>query len=318
MRSLASIGHWDLVIGHSFGTMPLFDSFKKLFADHRLDVAARFETLREAISGTMSNFYLARERGSGKLVGLKILDPAKTALFEARFKGLNKPAEGKVAMSMKHPRIVVTHEYGMTTKGEQYIVMDYVEGVGLSQMLYLRDPILEGKRLVLIREMAEALDYVHKQGYIHRDVCPRNFIVAPDAQHLKLIDFGLTLPATEPFMQPGNRTGTPLYMAPEVLRRRITDQRLDIFSFGVTAYQMLTHEHPWPVGDATGLAALSHDTEPPKPITEHRPQINPVLAEAVMQCISAKPDGRPDSMEIFLLKIRGLRGEDDLVIAKNK
>jgi serine/threonine-protein kinase len=295
--------------------MPLFDNFKRLFADQRLDVAMRFETLREAVAGTMSSFYLARERKTGKLFGLKILDVKKTEYFEARFKGLNKPPEGKVAMSMKHPRIVETYEYGLTTRGEQYIVMQYIEGTGLSQLLYLKDPILNGKRLKLIRQMAESLDYVHKHGYIHRDICPRNFIVAPDGNNLTLIDFGLTLPATEPFMQPGNRTGTPLYMAPEVLRRRMTDKRLDIFSFGVTAYQILTHEYPWPVGDTSGMAALAHDAEPPKPITDLRADLNPVLASAIMQCIRAKPEERPESMEVFLKMIRGVTGEADKATA---
>ncbi|HTN73607.1 MAG TPA: protein kinase, partial [Pirellulaceae bacterium] len=154
--------------------MGLFDNFKNLFNDQKLDVSARFETLREAITGTMSSFYLARERKTGKLFGLKILDPVKTIPFESRFKGLNKPPEGKVAMSMKHPRIVETYEYGQTTRNEQFIVMEYVEGTGMSQMLYMKDKILDGKRLALIREMAESLEYVHKQGYIHRDVCPRN------------------------------------------------------------------------------------------------------------------------------------------------
>jgi serine/threonine protein kinase len=290
--------------------MALFD-FKKLFGNEKLEVSARFEILREAINGTMSSFYVARERKTNKVYGLKLLDPEKTAMFESRFKGLNKPAEGKVAMSMKHPRIVETYEYGLTTRGEQYIVMEFVEGVGLSQMLYLKDPILKGKRLKLIRDMGESIDYVHKQGYIHRDICPRNFIVANDAKSLKLIDFGLTLPATEPFMQPGNRTGTPLYMAPEVVRRRTTDQRLDIFSFGVTAYQMLTFEHPWPVGDATGMAALSHDTEPPDPITTHYPKLNPVLAESIMLCLNSRAEDRPETMEHFLRLIRKVRSEDD-------
>jgi len=291
--------------------MALFDSFKKLFANEKLDVNQRFEILREAVTGTMSSFYMARERSTGKLFGLKILDPEKTIPFESRFKGLNKPPEGKVAMLMKFPKIVKTHEYGLTTKGEQYIVMEFVEGTGLSQLLYLKDPLLKGNKLRLIRDMAESIDYVHKQGYIHRDICPRNFIVAPDGKSIKLIDFGLTLPATEPFMQPGNRTGTPLYMAPEVVRRRTTDHRLDVFSFGVTAYQLLTWEHPWPVGDATGNAALSHDTDPPTPILDYNPKLNPLLAEAIMQCISAKVEKRPESMEAFLRMIRRVRGEED-------
>lgn len=293
--------------------MALFDNLKNLFnKDTKLDVNQRFEKLRAAVNGTMSSFYMARERKTGKLFGVKVLDPEKTQLFEARFKGLNKPPEGKVAMSIKHPRIVETLEYGMTTHDEQYIVMEFVEGTGLSHLLTIRDENLVGKRVPLIRDMVEAIEFVHKQGYIHRDICPRNFIVAPDYKSLKLIDFGLTLPATEPFQQPGNRTGTPLYMAPEVVRRRTTDHRLDIFSFGVTVYQMLTFEHPWPVGDATGNAALAHD-KTPTPITDYNPTLCPLLADAVMQCIRADPEKRPDSMEVFGRMIRKVRSETEQV-----
>src|SRR5205823_11124665 len=107
------------------------EKFSGMFKDRRIDVAERFELLREAISGTMSNFYMARDRKTGKTVGLKILDPEKCAYFEARFKSLKKPPEGAIAMQFKHPRIVETFEYGETKDGKQYLVMEFVEGQGL-------------------------------------------------------------------------------------------------------------------------------------------------------------------------------------------
>src|SRR5262245_15170436 len=88
-----------------------------MFKSSRVDVGERFQLLREAVSGTMSSFYMARDRKTGKTVGLKILDPEKTATFEARFKGLKKPTEGQIAMQLKHPRIVETFETGVTTDG---------------------------------------------------------------------------------------------------------------------------------------------------------------------------------------------------------
>ena len=94
-----------------------------MFKDRRIDVAERFELLREAISGTMSSFYMARDRKTGKTVGLKILDPEKTEAFEARFKVLKKPSEGQIAMSLNHPRIVETLEAGTTKDGKQYLVV---------------------------------------------------------------------------------------------------------------------------------------------------------------------------------------------------
>src|SRR5689334_14884520 len=101
--------------------MGLLGNFKSLLAGNKVNVRARFELLREAISGTMSSFYMARDRQSGELVGLKILDPTKTAQLEARFTGLKKPKEGEVATQFQHPYIVKTLEYGLTTEGEQYL-----------------------------------------------------------------------------------------------------------------------------------------------------------------------------------------------------
>jgi serine/threonine-protein kinase len=283
--------------------MNLLATFKSLLGGGKCDISSRFELLREAISGTMSEFYMARDRKTGKIVGLKILDPKKTADFEGRFKGLNKPSEGTIASSLDHPRIVKTLEYGATTKGQPYLVMEFVEGPGLNSLIIARSEVLIRNRLRLLRQAAEAVAAVHQAGYIHRDICPRNFVVSSDGGSLKLIDFGLTVPATPAFMQPGNRTGTPNYMAPELVRRQKTDQRLDVFSFGVTAYEMYTFELPWE-RCADGLAAMSHATHPPVPILDRAPKLNPVLAKAISDCIEPEVERRCPSMEHFLNVIR--------------
>lgn len=276
----------------------------------RVDIHKRFELLREAVSGTMSNFYMARDRERNELVGLKVGVREKVEMFESRFKGLKKPPEGELASRLHHPLIVETYEYGLTTVGLPYIVMEFVPGQGMHQLIYTRDKILEGKRANLVKQMAEALNVVHKTELIHRDVCPRNFICLPGAEALKLIDFGLTLPAKKEYMQPGNRTGTPLYMAPEVVRRRATDQRLDIFSFGVTAYHLCTFELPWPSSETSGLAAMNHDTDPTS-IFFHRATLNKALGKAIHRCLAARPDDRPSTMDAVLQEIRGISSDDE-------
>ncbi|MBN1854527.1 MAG: serine/threonine protein kinase [Pirellulales bacterium] len=280
--------------------------FKSLLDAGRVDIAARYEILREAVSGTMSNFNMARDRQTNEIVGLKVLDKQKTDLFEQRFRGLNKPTEGQIASSLDHPRIVKTYLHGITTKGEQFIVMEFLDGPGLNSLIIGRDPRLDGNRFTLLQQAAEALDAVHKAGYIHRDVCPRNFVCSQDATSLKLIDFGLTVPATKEFMQPGNRTGTPNYMAPEVVRRRPTDTRLDIFAYGVSIYELYSLELPWARG-SDGLAAMAHGVTDPPPIEQYCPDIDPYLGAAIMQCIAADPGDRFQSMEEFLRFIRRVK-----------
>jgi len=291
--------------------MGILDKLQSLLKSEKNDLNLRFDLLPEGLAGTMSKFHRARDRKHNRIVGLKILDPEKLALFEARFPGLKKPSEGEIAAALQHERIVETLEYGVSVKDQHYIVMEYLAGPGLHVLIRQRDERLAGKRVALIRQMAEALLAVHEAEYIHRDICPRNFICSDDLESLKLIDFGLSLPDQAPFRQPGNRTGTPMYMAPEIVRRRTTDRRVDIFAFGVTAYELLTFQLPWPEAEATGRGALSHDTVKPVPLSEVRPNVNRTLADAITVCMSPKPDDRPKTMDLFLRRIRGVRAEEE-------
>ncbi|MDO4575413.1 MAG: serine/threonine-protein kinase [Planctomycetia bacterium] len=288
--------------------MGFLDSVKKIFGADKLDVKARFEIKRAAISGTMSGFYLVEERATKKAYGLKIIDMKKLAEVDARFGGVKKPTEGEISVLFDHPYIVKTLEYGVTTKGENYLLMEYLGGGGLNVAITSNPEILEGKRLYYLRQGATALQEVHDKGFIHRDICPRNFILTRDLKTMKLTDFGLSVPATPQFMQAGNRTGTPNYMAPELIRRKPTNIQLDVFSFGVTAYETMTGRLPWSSG-ADGRAALTHDSTPTD-IRTLRPQIHPMLARAIHQCIEPDQAKRFPSMKEFLQLVATIKKDD--------
>lgn len=275
----------------------------------RIDVAGRFTCQRTAATGTMAHFFVAKDiEHNDRIVGVKILDLEKVELFESRFKGLKKPSEGEIAMSMKHPKIVETYEVGITTKGQPILVMEYIAGPSMQNIVVKKqEHHVAGKRIMLIRDMAEALKYVHSREFIHRDICPRNFICEPDVTGLKLIDFGLTVPATPPFMAPGNRTGTPLYMSPEIVRRRRTDKRVDIFSLGVTSYCLCAFQHPWQGDEVNGRAALYHDTSPPVDLIERCPNIDPRLSRAIMHALHPNVDDRTKTIEQFIEAIRPVK-----------
>ncbi len=286
--------------------------FSSLLSGGKVDVASRYEILREAVSGTMSDFHMARDRSTNEIVGLKILDKAKTDALEARFKGLKKPTEGEIATTFNHPRIVRTFSHGITTNNEQFLVMEYLDGPGLNSLIIGRSKLLDGNRLTLARHAAEAIEAVHEAGYIHRDVCPRNFVCSKDGTSLKLIDFGLTVPAEREYMLPGNRTGTPAYLAPEVMRRKPTDQRLDIFAFGVSIYELFAFETPWPRGKEgqSAVAAMAHGMSSPPPLRGHYPKIHPTLAAAIHKCMEANPEHRFQNITQFLKTISRLKHED--------
>lgn len=293
--------------------MGILDKFKNALSSSgvaRLDISKRFSLDRHSFTGTMSKFHVATDQESKEKYGLKLLDKAKTKLFRARFKGLKKPSEADIGRKISHPNIVVTHESGFTTTGQEYILMEYMDGPGLNVVIKNRDEKIVKNRLAMIRIMASALQAVHDAGFIHRDVCPRNYICSKKLNNIKLIDFGLTVPDEAPYRQPGNRTGTPQYMAPEIVRRRSTDPRVDIFAFGVTIYRFLTWEHPWGTTDTSGMAALAHDSRPHTDILKHRPKLDPRLAKAVQDCLIVNPEKRMKSCKRFIAAIRSVEKED--------
>jgi serine/threonine-protein kinase len=289
--------------------MGLGEFFKGLLGGgpKRVDLWKRFERLRESHSGTMSAFYQVRDHQDGVVKGLKVIDREKLAPIEGRYKELNKPSEGEIGLQIKGPNVAITLEWGTATTGDPYVLQEYVEGALLHNLVAAgknKTPLPPAKRLDLVRQAAQAIASVHAAGFVHRDICPRNYILRPDGR-LVLFDFGLTVPDKPVFLQPGNRIGTPNYMAPEVVRRRQADRRIDMFSFGITAYEICTLAAPWPRG-TTGNAALAHDSIP-NPIQDYWPDIPPDLATAIMACLAADPAKRPASMEQFLAAIRHVK-----------
>ncbi|OYP28278.1 serine/threonine protein kinase [Rhodopirellula sp. MGV] len=288
--------------------MGIFDSVKSMLGGSgksgggKIDLKERFALERTAVTGTMAKFFAAKDlHNDGKIVGVKVLDPEKVEAFESRFRHLKKPSEGEIAMKMHHRNIVETYEVGVSTDGNPVLIMEYIAGPSMQNIIVKKqEEHVAGRRLALIKSMAEALRYVHALEFIHRDICPRNFILTPDRKDVKLIDFGLTVPALPPYMAPGNRTGTPLYMSPEIVRRRPTDKRVDLFSLGVTYYCLIAFRHPWQGDEVTGRAALHHDTSPPLPLTTACPNVSPALARTIMQMIEPKVDDRTPTIEHFI------------------
>ena len=256
----------------------------------KLDIRRRFELIARVGQGSMSKVWRARDTISGRIVALKVLDKAKTIRLERRFVGMNRPSEGTVAVLFRHPNIVRTLEHGITTEDEQYLVMEFIEGVGLSYLIEAQNERMQQHRLSYMAQLGDAIDYLHRNNWIHRDLCPRNVVINED-DVVKLIDFGLVVPNVEAFQAPGNRTGTPLYMAPELIKRQRTDERIDIFSYAVSCFEMYTKKMPWPPGD-TLEAVMQHINKPPRNIRELAPDLDEQVAAAIMKGLEPNPDRR--------------------------
>ncbi len=271
-------------------------------------IAKRFDLRGRTGQGSMSKVFQAYDRELGRTVALKILDKAKTLKFEEKFKlqGLIKPPEGEICTLLRHDNIVNTYEHGLTTDGSPCLVMEWVEGLGLNYLIETRHKQLDGNRIAFIGQLCDALDYLHGQKFLHRDLCPRNIMVTTDGV-VKLIDFGLTIPYTPPFCQPGNRTGTVDYLAPEIIKRSRTDHRVDMFALGVTAFELFTNALPWEKSVSSEETLRRHLNVPAKQPKDIRPDIADDLNRVLVKAIDKEPTGRfasPGEFKEALLKLK--------------
>jgi serine/threonine protein kinase len=269
-----------------------------------IDINKRFDLLGRLGQGSMSKVWRARDRNLGRVVCVKILDKLKTAKFDARFPGLAKPSEGAVCMMLRHKNVVQTFEHGLTTNKEQYLVMELIDGMGLNFLIETKSPHLQGNRINLLTQITDGLEYVHKQGFLHRDVCPRNVMVTQE-DLVKIIDFGLTVPYRPEFCRPGNRTGTPNYLAPELIKRQTTDHRVDLFALGVTAFEVFTGTLPWEKTQSL-QTLLSHMNSAGRDPGELRPDLDKATVAFLKKAVERDRDRRFQSAAEFREALREL------------
>ena len=275
----------------------------------RIDVNKRFDLIRTTGQGSMSKVWRARDKKTSLYVCVKLLDKVKTANFEKRFPGLNRPTEGAVCSVLHHKNVVRTYEHGLTTDGEQYIVMELIDGMGLNFLIETTSPALNGRRIDYLCQIADALEYLHGQRFLHRDICPRNIMVNKEGV-VKLIDFGLAIPYTPVFCQPGNRTGTPDYLAPELIARRRTDHRVDVFALGVTAYETFTGTLPWKKARGSMEILREHLSHSGRDPREANPKLDEATARLLTKAIERDPELRIQTAAEFRDALRALPKQD--------
>lgn len=275
----------------------------------RIVLAKRFENMHRQGQGSMSKVFRTYDREFGRYVCLKLLDKLKTQKFEERFTGLNKPPEGEVCMALRHDNVVKTFEYGVTNIGEPYMVMEWVDGLGLNYLIETRSSQLNGNRINYLGQLCDAVQYMHDTKWLHRDLCPRNVMIDKDGL-LKLIDFGLTIPYTPPFCAPGNRTGTPDYLPPELVMRRTTDHRVDLYALGVTAYEVFTGALPWERTQSSEENFRRRLNTPPRNPRELNPKLGEDVADILRKSIAKDPMARYGSARLFKEALLGLDRQD--------
>jgi len=261
---------------------------------------SHYRIIEKLGQGGMGEVFLARDTSLERNVAIKFLPPEMRNDSVARERFLR---EAKAVATLDHPHICVVHE-ASEVNGVPFIVMEYVEGESLKEML-ARGPLPLEAALQLAAEIAEALEEAHSKHIIHRDLKPANVMLTRTG-HAKVMDFGLAkrlLSAQEATEQEtlteltsmGTTVGTLAYMSPEQLQGQPADHRSDIFSFGALLYEMLTGVHPFRknVGVATAAAILSED---PAPLAQQAPGLPQQLVKLVLGMLAKTPAQRPQSM----------------------
>ena len=202
------------------------------------------EIIRKVARGGMSVVYEGKRASDGAHVAVKVITPEFTQLAEQLEEIFEKGSEGEIAISLRHPNVIRTYEYGH--KGhEYYIIMEFADGPNLKQLIDKHDPLWSEHCLRIAVQAGRGLAYIHKHGLVHRDFCSKNILIEADGT-VKLIDFGLAIPAHLKQKWRWDRSGTAAYMAPEQVRGQKVDQRTDVYAYGVTMYEMLTGRRPFP------------------------------------------------------------------------
>lgn len=241
--------------------------------------------------GAMGAVYLAEDRASGDRVALKVLAPelAQDERFRQRFL-----RESQLAERLASPHVVRTISSG-EENGLLYLVMDYIEGSDLRQLLQDERRLEPERAVALVGQVAEALDVAHAAGLVHRDVKPGNILIGQDSgiDHAYVCDFGLARHLSSVSSLTGERAfvGTIDYVPPEQIEGGTIDGRADVYSLGCVLYECLTGERPF-ARDSDLSTVFAHLNEPPPAITDVRPELPQAFDGVFATALAKVPDDR--------------------------
>ena len=265
----------------------------------------RYEIQRRLGRGGMGTVYAAHDSILGRLVAIKVF-AGDLDIPDARERFVR---EARSAAALAHPHIVAVHDFG-DHESQPYIVMEYVKGETLAELIRRRAPVSQTEKLRWIEELASAAGYAHRMSVIHRDIKPANLMIDKSGR-LKVLDFGIarmlgTVSNTR------DTIGTPGYMAPEQILGEEVDGRADLFSIGVVFYELLAYAEAFPgdTGPAITHRILHKDPIPlPRLVPDLNPEILPIIERALKKNVDERfPDA--EALRVAVSRVRK-RFEDD-------
>lgn len=272
----------------------------------------RYEILEKIGSGGMSVVYKAKCHTLNRLVAIKVLKEefASDENFVSKFK-----MEAQAAARLSHPNIVNVYDV-VDEENLHYIVMELIEGITLKNYIEKKE-LLDSKEAIGIAiQVAQGIAAAHEQHIIHRDIKPQNMIISKDGK-VKVADFGIARAVSSQTVNSSAAVGSVHYISPEQARGGYCDERSDIYSFGITLYEMVTGRVPFE-GDNTVAVALAHLEDPVVPPGDYNPQVYPGLEDIILKCTKKKPDRRYGSMEEVIHDLRRVLMDPECDIYQNE
>lgn len=278
------------------------------------EIEATYEVLAKMGAGGMGAVYKVRHRFFDEIRVVKVMAAELDATPELKERFLHEAKRGK---QLRHPNLAEVMEFSITAEGTSYIVMEYIEGVTLREVVARNGGPLDYRAVVPIAEQVlDALAFLHSRKFIHRDISSDNIMLTHDDSgepRVKLIDLGIakSLEVTSNLTQAGKFLGKVRYASPEHFTGQM-DGRSDLYSFGIVLYEVLTGAFPI-TGDTNMAIVAGHMTRPPKPFEQTDPEgrVPPAIRAAVMKALEKRPDDRFQDAAAFAAALRAALPESE-------
>ena len=267
-------------------------------------IADRYEVLEKVGTGGMSDVYKAKDHRLNRMVAVKVLKQefSENATFVSKFR-----VEAQAAAGLMHPNIVNVYDVG-EEKSSYYIIMELVNGITLKKYIEKKGRLSPREAVTVAIQVAIGLAAAHRNHIIHRDIKPQNIIISKEGK-VKVTDFGIAKASTSNTIT-SNVMGSVHYTSPEQARGGFSDEKSDVYSLGVTLFEMLTGRVPYE-GDTTVAIALKHIQEPFPDPRELVPDLPYSVQQIVLKCCEKSPDMRYQNMEELAADLRRSLNDPD-------
>ena len=257
----------------------------------------RYEIVGKIGAGGMSDVYKAKDHTLGRFVAIKVLKQefSEDVNFVTKFR-----TEAQSAAGLEHPNIVNIYDVG-SQEGMYYIIMEYVEGITLKTYIEKKGQLTFKEAISIAIQMCTGIEAAHKHNIIHRDIKPQNIIISKEGK-VKVTDFGIAR-AVDSNTVSSNAMGSVHYVSPEQARGGYCDAKSDIYSVGITMYEMITGRVPFD-GDSTVTVAMKHLQENITPPSQYAPDMSKALEKIILKCTQKSPERRYESTTLLIQDLK--------------